>query len=332
MGALSASDLFVAKIINGYEGGHLRDIAHLSCEEKYAIACDLIDACTRDTSGIPHVICCLGGLIPQLRSDRRFRCVVRILDLSKQASSISQKELFHILDLSLMQSLLPLEMITLGNMLADGVAEHRGLLRETFMWGLIRVIPFMHAVNQKEYAFDIFRLQEDEGLRAQVLEALTALIFSLGLENRVDMTFFFLDNLKRNESEEVKTFTLDLMRKVTPVLPENDRLQIADTVVPLLYFAEESVAKRTIEFLAATVGFLDEGERYHYTQMIVGLLDKTNLRVCAAEALERAIHFLNDEQDRAELRHVLSSHEGHSSQPDQQQEEYQGEPAFVEKE
>ena len=203
MGALSASELFMAKIIHGYEGGHLRDIAHFKCEEKFTVACDLVDACMRDKTIIPHVMRSLGGLIPQLRSDCRFRCVVKILDLSEQAPSISRKDLFHVLDFALMQSLLPLEMITLATMLADGVAEHQGVLREAFMWGLIRVIPFMHAVNQKEYAFDIFRLQEDAVLRVQVLEALTTLIFSMDQENRVDMTFFFLDNLKRNETEDI---------------------------------------------------------------------------------------------------------------------------------
>lgn len=329
MGALSASELFVAKIIHGYEGGHLRDIAHLKCEEKFTIASDLIDACGRDKTIIPHVVRCVGGLVPQLRSDCRFRCVVKILDLSQQASNISRKDLFHVLDFALMQSLLPLEMITLANMLADGVTQQQGVLREAFMWGLIRVIPFMHAVNQKEYAFDIFHLQEDESLRVQILEALTTLIFSMDQENRVDMTFFFLDYLKRNESEEIKTFTLELMKKVAPVLPENDRLQVADTVVPLMYFGEEIVAKKTIDFLACSIGLLDEGERFHYAQMVAGLLDKPSLRTGAAEALERIIHFLNDEQDREELRQVMNRRQADSFS---EQEADQSEAVFAEDE
>lgn len=328
MGALSASELFVRKVVQGFEGINLRDIAHLGGEEKFVIVNDLFDACARDPDIIPRVIRCVSGLVPHLRSDKRFRCVTRILRLAEQAPSVTRKDLFHVLDYALMQSLLPLEMIALAGLLADGMLHHAGSYRNACVWGLIRVIPFMHVVNQKEYAQDIFALHQERELEQEVIEALTALIYSMDQQNRVDLAFFILENLKRNESAEVKSFTLELLNKIIPVLPENDRLQVADTVVPLLYFGEEPVTKKSIVFMTSIIGLLEETERVHYAQMMAGLLGRPNVHQLVMESIDRMIPFLNDEEDRVELRNMMNAHQN-GRVHDQEEEEQ--EPLFVEK-
>lgn len=309
MGKHPSVDDFVAQVIQGQSEFLFRSVERLSADQKYKCILELLNACERDKELMTRVIRCVGYMIPHIGSGRRFACLVRILEILHSSEQLYGKEVYNLLDFSIVNSLQPLELISLANILNDYIRESENLLKEISIWGLVRLIPHMHSVNQKEYANEIFKMHTDLNMRGQVLDSLITLIYSMDQGDRADLMMFFADNLKSLEPVSEKFFTLELLQKVTPALPEKERLHIADQAAPLIYFTDTELVKRSVDFFSVIISLLPQQDRFHYTQLVAGLINDASVKSHVRHAIEKSVPFLVSEEEKNQFRILLKQFE-----------------------
>jgi len=300
-------------IMSGDSEFDIREIERLSSEEKYECVHKLLDACENDKNCIGRVVRYVGTMIPYISSDKRYACISKIIRILHDSEEIYGKDVYNLLDFSIVKSLQPLELISLANMLSDYMNQEDNQRREMSMWGLIRIIPYLHSVNQKEFAHDIYLWFDDEKIRDHVLEGLTSLIYSMDQNNRYDMIFFFADILKGNESPTIKYFALELLKNVIAALPEGDRVLVADNVAPMIYFTDTQLVKKSLEFFASVISILPAADRFHYTQLIAGLINDRSVRSEVMQAIEKALPFLTTQNEKIQFMDLLKQFDSDSS-------------------
>ncbi len=310
MAAASHSESFIEKSLHGNGSFDYADIGSLNGEERLNCVKRLIAECESDTNIVMRVLPQIVSLVPLVNQDQRYHCIHRIISLLNAHPQTGTRDMYNILDFAVVKSLQPLELISLagelaGHMNGGGHASQR----ESNAWALIRLIPYLHPINQKEFAHDLYMLHRDEHLRTMVLDGLCSLIYSMDQYSRSDMTFFFADELKRNEIPADKFFVLELLKRVTPVLPESDRIQLADGIAPLLFYTDTLLVKRAIDFFANVISILPPGERFHYAQLTAGLINDFSVRHDVVIVLEKAIPFLSGEAEKMQLSELIHQFE-----------------------
>lgn len=251
----------------------------------------------------------LGCLIPQMPETSRLGAVEKILDLCQSTDLPYGKSTFHFLDNGLMQSLSPSQRAQIAARLRKSMDESRHFTREATLWGLVRVIPFLHSIHQREYAQSIFSLCGDGTMRHHALEALCSLIFSLSREPRMMLMMFFADELRRENDFLTKYFTLELLKKTSSALPEEPLLQVVDRVAPLIYSTDSDVVRKALDYFVAIMSFIPGGQRYCYIQMLSGLVNDGALREDVIVALDRLVPLLPTDEERACFREILGAQE-----------------------
>lgn len=293
------------KILEGPEDFEFCEFECLDGQEKYECTMKLLEACERNKECVDRVMRFVGHVVPHLKSEMRFGCVQRVIRILHESEAVFGKDVYNVLDFSIVRSLQPLELISLANTLADYMNHPDNQSPGVSLWGLVRLIPYIHSVNQKEFAHEIYQLNRKAGLRQDALEGLTSLIYSMDQRGRSDMIFFFTDVIKGNEDGEAKQFALDLLKGVIGTLPESDRVMIADTVAPLLYYSDTALVKKAIAFFASVMSLIPQQDRFHFTQILAGLIHDGTLRRDVVDAIEKSLPFLAGENERAHFRGLL---------------------------
>lgn len=283
----------------------LHDIEQLTAEEKHGLAMSLVDYAQTHTKHLDRIARVVGFMVPYLPANRRFPFLSRLINVLHASEKDFGKDIYNALDFSVARFLQPLELLSLANLLSEFMHSQNNKWREASMWGLIRVIPHLHPVNQKEYAQDIYLLGAYPEMRSKVVDGLTSLIYSLNQEARTDLTVFFADMLKKQDVLGSRGFAIDLLVRVTPSLAEEDRVMLADHVSPLIYFTDTDLVKKTIRYFASVISLLPVNERHHYTHMIAGLVNDNTLRTDVIQAIEKSLPFLSNSKDKLQFLELL---------------------------
>jgi hypothetical protein len=228
--------------------------------------------------------------------------------LHENAQKILIKDTYGTLDASVFASLQPLELISLANQMVAYLECGSYLSRELAMWGLMRLIPYMYDVNQKEFAQEIYVTSSESYMRSRALDVLTDLIFSLKEEDRIGMCYFFADVIKSNEDYGAKTFTIELLGHVAQALRPRERSLVADCIAPALYFSDIYLARAALEYFAETLPHLPENERYHYLQMVAALTSDVSLRLEAVAVVDRSLPLLTLDNERNTFLGILENY------------------------
>lgn len=306
MGLITVHGALIENIINGNGHFNLQQIECLSADEKYNLAVDLLNTCEEKTEVMNQVVRAVSLIIPYMASDKRYSCLRRLLSILRNAEDLYDKDVYDVLDFSVVESLQPLELLSLANILSHDMHSSQGVTREASMWGLIRLIPYLHSINQKEYAQDVCLMFSDPDCHQSVLSGLCALVFSLNQQNRLNLVSFFASSLKSMEDPESKFLTVELLKRVTASLPEKERVVVADCVAPLLYYTTSpELVKQTLDYFASVINLMPMNQRYHYTQLVAGMINDLSVRREVLFVIEKAIPFLSTECDRSEFRDIL---------------------------
>lgn len=295
----------IANIIRTEGQCDLREIELLPNEEKYSLIVALLERSVQEPQIAATIVRFVGSIIPCVQSSKRFTCLMRLIDAVQNSKELYGKDIYDVLDFSAVESLQPLEVLSLANQLSDYLYKGSRISQESALWGLIRIIPCMHSVNQKEHAQEIFLRSVDKDMRKHVMEALVCMMFNLDLKARLGLTHFFADILKGQNDSAEKIFILQLFKHVTPTLPAKDRVVVADCVAPLLYYADGDLAKVALDYFSVVIGLMPEDQRYHYTQLVTGMINDLSVRAEALATVEKVLAFLPTESERSEFRDVL---------------------------
>ncbi|MCP5465042.1 MAG: hypothetical protein H7A33_08475 [Deltaproteobacteria bacterium] len=280
-------------------------LERLSPEQRVAFVRHVIDQAEQNPEEVELLVRLAGRLLPLVAKNQKYSCVLKLFDVMRASHHRFGKEIYSFLDFSLLRDLEHLERINLANRLSESLNDADQISKEAALAGLVHLIPHLHPVHQKEYALDIFELHKEQHMTDYILKSLTSLIFDLDLASRVDITFFFADYLKRHSETESKVFVLDLLRGVTSALPEKERLAIADIVAPLIYFSNTELVKKSIQFFSDVINLLPELDRFHFTQLMAGLINDSSVRGDVVKALEKALPFLGAPIEQAQIKELL---------------------------
>lgn len=312
MGSVQSSEKLVHKILYGTGDLDHRDIESLDVEQRYECIELLFAVSDVNPRVVGKVMSSVCKMIPYVSTDKRFSALTRMIALLHSAEDVFGREFYNMFDEGMVNSFMPLELISLAHLLSEGMQTASEAIKEVSLWGLVRVIPHLHPVNQKEFALDIYEMHTHPLLRSTILEALNSLIYSMDQHSRSAMTFFFAETLKRDEEAEAKYFALDLLKKVTPALPENDRLVIADTVAPLIFFSDTRLVRRSIDYFAEAIHLLPAEDRFHYTEIVAGLINDVSVRSEVVRAIYKALPFLAGDSDRGHFSELIRQYQGSS--------------------
>lgn len=308
MGSRVSQQRIIEGIIRTEGQYDLREVELLSNDEKYRLVVALFEHCTKDPAAALIILRFVGDIIPCVHPSKRFACLVKLVDVVQNSDKLQGKDIYDVLDFSVVESLQPLELLSLANQLSDYLQKSYEVSREAALWGLIRIIPYMHDINRKEYAQEIFLMSSNPDLRKPVLEALIHLLFNLDLKARLSLTHFFADVLKAQNDGVEKIFVLKLLKHVTPTLPAKERVVVADCVAPLLYYADGELVKVSLGYFASVISLMPEDQRYHYTQLVAGMINDLSVRSDALMTIEKVLAFLPTENERSEFRDVLKDY------------------------
>lgn len=262
-----------------------------------------------ELAAVTHALSSVGCLVPQMPATLRLQTVHRMLDLCEKMELPTGRSSLHFLDGRLMQALQTPERLQLATRLRQRLEDSRIFARETAMWGLVRTIPHLHSIHQKEFAQSIFSLCVDNYMRHHALEGLCTLIFSLSREPRIEMVLFFTEELKRENKFLTRYFTLELLKKVASALPAGHLLLVTDAVAPMIYHTDSDVVRKTLDFYISVMNFISPEQRYSYAQMLAALANDASLREDVIAALERIVPLLPHNEERSSFRELLESSE-----------------------
>lgn len=251
------------------------------------------------------ILLCLSYLVPKISNDKRYETILKMVSLVENSSEINGKAAFQFLEPKFMRSLGKKERLDLATLLKSQMQNGTLMNSEKNLWGLVRIIPHLHELHQKQFAQDIYLMIEDTYLRNQVLEALCNLVFSLNREERAGLTYFFGENLKKENGCAKKYFIIELLENVSSSLPENDRLTIADCVAPLLYNTDHDIARKSLDFFSGTISFLPSNQRSHYAQMISALVNDLTLKEDVLLSLEKIIPHITIDEERKPFENIM---------------------------
>lgn len=263
----------------------------------------------KDAAGVMQTLINVGCMIPQIQSSMRLILVHRLLDLCETIDMPMGRASLHFLDNVLVESLAPDERIQIAQRLSKKIADELLFTRETYLWGLVRIIPHLHPIHQKEYAQAIFTLSEDSMMRHHALDALCALIFSLAREPRMGMVLFFVDELSRDSKFLSKYFALELLKKTASALPENELVMVADKIAVLIFHTDPDVVRKTCDYFASIMSFIPLAQRASYAQMMATLVSDENLREDVFMALERIVPLIPQSEARLQFCDLLKNDE-----------------------
>lgn len=290
-------------------GVDLKELDCFSSDEKFDLAKRLLATCQGETTKIPMTVKTLCHLLPRLAVNERYGVLMKLAQvLHDNAQKVFVKDAYSTLDPSVFASLQPLELISLANQMVAYLENGSYTSRETAMWGLMRLIPYMHDINQKEFAQEIYITSSESYMRSRALDVLSDLIFSLREDDRIGMCHFFADIIKSNEEYGAKTFTIEFLGRVIQALKPAERSLIADCIAPALYFSDIYLARAALEYFAEALPHLPENERYHYLQMVAALTSDVSLRLEAVAVVDRSLSLLASDNERATFLSILENY------------------------
>jgi hypothetical protein len=287
----------------------LKELDSFSLDEKFDLAKQLLVLCQDEATKVQALVKALCSLLPKLATDKKYGVLMKLTQvLHENAQKILIKDTYGTLDASVFASLQPLELISLANQMVAYLECGSYLSRELAMWGLMRLIPYMYDVNQKEFAQEIYVTSSESYMRSRALDVLTDLIFSLKEDDRLGMCYFFADVIKSNEDYGAKTFTIELLGHVAQALRPRERSLVADCIAPALYFSDIYLARAALEYFAETLPHLPENERYHYLQMVAALTSDVSLRLEAVAVVDRSLPLLTLDNERNTFLGILENY------------------------
>jgi hypothetical protein len=244
------------------------------------------------------------AIVPYLEPEKRYSALTHIVSLlyTDTPSLIKTKDFFNI---HLMRSLQPLELISFAYLLSDSMSCENVSISELAMWGLSMIIPFLHSVNQKEFAYDIYLITNKTNKQEIGLNCLKDLLFNIDNTGRQTLILFFSEMLKKDDST-ARYFIIDLLAKMTAALPEEERTSVADAIAPLIYFNDTVLVRKALNYFATVISQLPSSERFYYTQMIAGLINDHLLKQDVIDAIEKALPFLANEHEKMIFLELLS--------------------------
>ena len=299
----------LAKILDKKTEVSFFEIERLDTDKRYELTSNLLQACengdVQDELQIETVTALISNTIPYIDSQKRFEKVMGLVDFLATTHCKYGRKVYDALEFPLLRSLQPLEVLSLANHISDLAKAQVGEMQSAPVWGLIRVIPYLHPINQKEYAQDIFEMARDASFRAYAIEALSALIFSLEQKSRMDMVFFFAEVLKGEQDLTQKCLVIELLKKVTASLQEHDRLLLADCLAPWIYDDNYELVSHVLSYYAKCISLLPNSYRVHYTQMISGLVNDFSIRKDVLNVIERALPFISNDKEKTQFYELL---------------------------
>ncbi|MBU0504461.1 MAG: hypothetical protein ABII18_13305 [bacterium] len=243
-------------------------------------------------------------IVPYLEPEKRYAALTHIISIlyTDTAGLIKTKDFFNT---HLMRSLQPLELISFAYLLSDSMSHKNVSISELAMWGLSMIIPLLHSVNQKEFAYDIYLVTTMKNRHKLGLDCLTDLLFNIDNAGRHSLIFFFSEMLKKDDTV-ARYFIIDLLTKMTAALPEEERTSVADAIAPLIYFNDTILVRKSLNYFATVISLLPSSERFYYTQMIAGLINDHSLKQDVIKAIEKALPFLANEHEKMIFLELLS--------------------------
>ncbi len=305
------------------------EIERLSHEEQN----HLIDSLVNHMKKSPpetrsHVLRCLIEMTPNLEPDKlfyRLSQIISLLNIKMPIQGINQKT---VISSEIIEKLQPLELISLAYELSEHMKGSGLLINDTSFWGLINILPHLHPLNQKEFAYDVFMLTTNPDKQALVLDGLTSLLFQTDHDGKMNLTMFFAEMLNKEDQPHTRYFIIDLLTNMTPALPEVERVLIADHVAPFIYFEDLQLVKKSIDYFASVICLLPAHERFSYAEMIAGLSNNNSVRNEIINAIKKAVPFLESHHEKTTMLDLLSQLENETTELDT---ETSGEPAYYEK-
>jgi len=303
----------INRILSG--GADFRETDFLSGEEKLALADELLKNAPRAGNHFVNVVSALGYLVPRVPEWQRAPIVMGLFKLLSVPGMALGRAGYQVFDAELVRSLNNETRLQLAREFTQLAKNSEYMTREACVWGLARVVPFLHDVAVKECTYEMFIAATDPVLRASGLEALCIVIYQITREQRADVVSFFADTFGRHESPALKRLCLEFLTRVTAALPQADRSRIAEAVAPALLHTDPEVAAMAIDYFAQVLGVLNPEQRFYFTDLVASLANDLALKGFVRVALERMLPQLATEQEREIICRYLAGATTGKTQP-----------------
>lgn len=285
------------------------DSERLSSQERVAVAERLLKDASVNKIYVDDIAQCVADMVPKMEADQRHHFTHKIYTFINDSQNFNGPETFKIFNESFLYSLQENERIKLANSFRDGLQINHVTSCEAHLWGLVYVVPTLSTFDQKIYAQSVVLLARHGPLRDMVHDGLSQLIFALSRDQRTDTAYHAAENLKREESKDFKCFLVKVLQNVTNSLPEEDRILIADAVVPLIFDMDMPLVRQALEFFAKNTAMLPIRQRYPYALMISGLTNDTSLGYDARETLKQILPSIMAAQEKEQIQWIITQSE-----------------------
>ena len=290
------------------------DPERLSSQERVTIAERLLKDASINKIYVDDIAQCVADMVPKMAENQRYAFSHKIYTFINDSQNFNGPETFKIFNEPFLSSLHENERLKLANVFCNGLQINHVTSCEAHLWGLVYVVPTLSVLDQKGYAQSIAVLARHESLRDMVYDGLSRLIFVLNRDQRADMTYYIAGNLGRGDAKDFKRFLVKVLQNVTSSLLEEDRILIADAVVPLIFDTDIHLVRQALEFFAKNTATLPIRQRYPYALMISGLANDASLGYEARETLKQLLPSIMATQEKEQIHWIITQgEEGFSS-------------------
>lgn len=279
----------------------------LGSQERVTVAERLLQDASVSKVYVNDIVRCVADMVCEMETDHRFSFAEKIFTFISSGQHFEGRETFCVFGDTLLPCLNEDERKKIAEMFLTGMAPNHVLSCEAHMWGLVMTIPTLTPVEQKSFTRHLLTLSVHVSLRDMVLDGVSRVIFTIPHHERLEMTFFIAENLKQSVNRDYERFILQILSNVTSSLPDNDRILIADAVVPMVFDADVHVVRKALGFFMRNLSTLPIKSRYPYALMITELIKDAALTQDAKEALQQILPALGSAQERTQIKSIIDA-------------------------
>lgn len=271
---------------------------NLTLSEKYNVIKTLLNTQAHHQTLTASIVLCTSQLIPDLPQGERLRTLQKIIDFACHDAAFLSSHAFRFLTPKVLNSILAQEKYTLVQSLKGRLLDVTNINYGLMLWGIGKVLPFLHHIKQKEVVQDLFELSQDSWLEKDILQTAAEWIYSLKRENRLDHVMFCAANLTHQQSS-IQVFTMSFLQLACPALNKEEYANVIDFAEPLVNTEHIPLLKKWIMFLEQIIPRAPQKHRFYYIKKLFNVLQHSSIQDFAKQRLKELSLLLNDPNEKS---------------------------------
>lgn len=281
----------------------------LSAKLREDVAEKLLHDATVSRIYAEDIVSCVVDMVPNLGAELRFHFVMKLYEFIFRCGHFDGRVALKAFGGTFLTALSPEERASFVAILKSGLAAEKALACEANAWGFVHIAPILDADAARDALSSLTGEAVRSALGRDSRDVTARFILNLDGERRAEAVRFLCRFIRRSEEDSLADL-IDVLTAVMPVLPDEERVFVADAVAPLIFDTDARIVRKALNYFTAAVRLLPVPHRLPFALMLTGLLQDIALSDDVADALKKIEPSLATPEERARIEFALGFVDG----------------------